>query len=306
LNLQIIAPAHLPNWDLVSDLVSNGFTRHYRTPSECKKRFESVILKREELCLTEIQSKKQQQQQLAQQQAALSDSNTNTPAKAKGQNKLSSSKPLNICKTKTLRTNQLCIQDNYSTLLNNIKHRFEKINSISKKRSSPTFSYIPITSMKQQNYPESFLSKFGTTPPGPSNTTSYSQIVLNAISAVTAAHRQNPNSSVIQQQQQKQQMFISPETVTFKTPKYLSELKLQKEKQQKMAVASAAAAAAATVATSSLTPSKTATITTTPSIVANQIPIQQQQPQSAQPQPFQLGQNPQQQVNTYIQVYSTI
>lgn len=70
LNLQVIAPAHQPNWDLVSELVSSNYSRIQRLPLECKKRFESVILKREELCLTEIHNKKQQQilQQQQQQQ----------------------------------------------------------------------------------------------------------------------------------------------------------------------------------------------------------------------------------------------
>ena len=63
LNLQIIAPAHQPNWDLVSDLVSSNYSRLYRSPLDCRKRFENVILKREELCLAELHNKKQQQQQ---------------------------------------------------------------------------------------------------------------------------------------------------------------------------------------------------------------------------------------------------
>lgn len=70
LNLQVIAPAHSPNWDLVSDLVSSSYSHYYRSPSECKKRFEAVILKREEMCLSEMQSKKLQlQQQQMQNQA---------------------------------------------------------------------------------------------------------------------------------------------------------------------------------------------------------------------------------------------
>ncbi len=62
INLQVIAPGHQANWDLVSDLVSSNYSRFYRSPVECKKRFENVILKREEMCLAEMQNKKQQQQ----------------------------------------------------------------------------------------------------------------------------------------------------------------------------------------------------------------------------------------------------
>ena len=67
LNLQTIAPAHQINWDLISDFVSSSYTKHFRNPLECKKRFENFILKREEMCLSEIQNKKHQQQLLLQQ-----------------------------------------------------------------------------------------------------------------------------------------------------------------------------------------------------------------------------------------------
>jgi hypothetical protein len=63
LSLQSTAPAHQINWDLVSDLVSSGYSKIYRTPNECKKRFDNVIVKREEICLGEIQNKKNQQNQ---------------------------------------------------------------------------------------------------------------------------------------------------------------------------------------------------------------------------------------------------
>ncbi len=91
----------------MSDLVSNNYSRYYRSPNECRKRFENVILKREEMCLVEIQNKKQQliQQQQQQQQQQQ---NSNNQQKLKQPAKLA---PLNICKTKTLRTNQMCIQD---------------------------------------------------------------------------------------------------------------------------------------------------------------------------------------------------
>ena len=135
LNLQVIAPAHCPNWDLVSDLVSSSYTHYYRSPSECKKRFESVILKREEMCLTEIQNKKQQQ--IQQQQLSQ-----NAGSNVKGKQQVKPA-PLNICKTKTLRTNQMFIQDNYKTLVHNTKRNFEKISQIAKQKHPPTFSYVP-------------------------------------------------------------------------------------------------------------------------------------------------------------------
>ncbi len=81
LNLQVIAPAHQPNWDLISDFVSSNLMRSFKSSMECKKRFESVILKREEMCLTEIQNKKQQQLQQQQQQQQNQSNKARQPAK---------------------------------------------------------------------------------------------------------------------------------------------------------------------------------------------------------------------------------
>ena len=47
LNLPIVSPAHTPNWDLVSDVV-NSCSRIYRSPKQCRNRYENVIIPREE------------------------------------------------------------------------------------------------------------------------------------------------------------------------------------------------------------------------------------------------------------------
>uniref|UniRef100_A0A8C3SZI5 E1A-binding protein p400 n=1 Tax=Chelydra serpentina TaxID=8475 RepID=A0A8C3SZI5_CHESE len=47
LNLAVISPAHTPNWDLVSDVV-NSCSRVYRSPKQCRNRYENVIIPREE------------------------------------------------------------------------------------------------------------------------------------------------------------------------------------------------------------------------------------------------------------------
>lgn len=44
-------PGHMPNWDLISELV-NQVSRIYRSPTQCKNRFEAAILPREEGKLT--------------------------------------------------------------------------------------------------------------------------------------------------------------------------------------------------------------------------------------------------------------
>lgn len=47
LNLTIVSPAHTPNWDLVSDVV-NACSRIYRSSKQCRSRYETVLIPREE------------------------------------------------------------------------------------------------------------------------------------------------------------------------------------------------------------------------------------------------------------------
>ncbi|XP_071789876.1 E1A-binding protein p400-like isoform X9 [Asterias amurensis] len=47
LTLQAVVPGHVINWDLVSDIV-NGCCRIYRSPKQCRHRYETVIIPREE------------------------------------------------------------------------------------------------------------------------------------------------------------------------------------------------------------------------------------------------------------------
>ncbi len=47
LSLSTSSPAHIPNWDMVADVVNAG-SRTYRSPKQCKNRYENVIVPREE------------------------------------------------------------------------------------------------------------------------------------------------------------------------------------------------------------------------------------------------------------------
>jgi E1A-binding protein p400 len=59
LNLMVVSPAHLPNWDLVADIV-NSCSRVYRSAKQCKNRYENVVIPREEgRILYDINPKKQ-------------------------------------------------------------------------------------------------------------------------------------------------------------------------------------------------------------------------------------------------------
>lgn len=62
LNLMILSPGHTPNWDLVADIVNNT-SRIYRSPKQCRSRYESVIVPREEgKLLYDTTPKKQKKQ----------------------------------------------------------------------------------------------------------------------------------------------------------------------------------------------------------------------------------------------------
>lgn len=47
LNLTVYQNAHIPNWDLVADVV-NGVSRTHRSIKQCRARYENVIIPREE------------------------------------------------------------------------------------------------------------------------------------------------------------------------------------------------------------------------------------------------------------------
>lgn len=47
INLLVLSPGHTPNWDLVADLV-NTVSRCYRSPRNCRTRYETTIHPREE------------------------------------------------------------------------------------------------------------------------------------------------------------------------------------------------------------------------------------------------------------------
>jgi hypothetical protein len=163
-------------------------------------------------------------------------------------------KPLNICKTKTLRTNQLFVQDNYKSLLQTTKRRFERLTSIAKKRHPNTFSYVPAShhtrqpphhSLQQQQYQlqmqqkqaqhDAFMARFANSAATGGNTSLSGQLlsntVANAANAVAVACKQQQQQ---QQQQHQHQNVLIDATIGFKTPRYLVELKILKEKQAKL------------------------------------------------------------------------
>uniref|UniRef100_A0A8C2PPC9 E1A binding protein p400 n=1 Tax=Cyprinus carpio TaxID=7962 RepID=A0A8C2PPC9_CYPCA len=108
LNLTIVSPAHTPNWDLVSDVV-NSCSRIYRSPKQCRNRYENVIILREEgKLIYEANPKKN---------------------KTKSIYKSKNSRPLRTC--------QIYTQDDNATQIQLYNSRFELMKIIASKRSPP-------------------------------------------------------------------------------------------------------------------------------------------------------------------------
>lgn len=135
LNLMLLSPGHTPNWDLVADVV-NQTSRVYRTPKQCRYRYEAVIVPREEGKLIE-NTKKQ-------------------PKKSKNP-----SKPLSPPKAiRALRTSQLFINDNNNSFTKLMKTNFDFIKAAYMKKAPQLKQILVNPSMKNPKH-AAVLAEFG-------------------------------------------------------------------------------------------------------------------------------------------------
>ncbi|XP_029475223.1 E1A-binding protein p400 isoform X3 [Rhinatrema bivittatum] len=131
LNLSIISPAHTPNWDLVSDVV-NSCSRIYRSSKQCRNRYESVIIPREEGKLIYEASPKK--------------------------------KSKNIYKSKSsraLRTGQIYVQDEGVTHTQLYTSRFELMKMTAGKRSPPLKPLLGMNPFQKNPKHASVLAESG-------------------------------------------------------------------------------------------------------------------------------------------------
>ncbi|XP_061672589.1 E1A-binding protein p400 isoform X4 [Syngnathoides biaculeatus] len=131
LNLTIVSPAHTPNWDLVSDVV-NSCSRIYRSPKQCRNRYENVIIPREEgKLMYEANPKK----------------------KTKSIYKSKNSRPL--------RTSQIYTQDDNATQVQLFNSRFELMKIIASKRSPPIKPLLGMNPFQKNPKHASVLAESG-------------------------------------------------------------------------------------------------------------------------------------------------
>ncbi|KAA0713853.1 E1A-binding protein p400 [Triplophysa tibetana] len=132
LNLTIVSPAHTPNWDLVSDVV-NSCSRIYRSPKQCRNRYENVIIPREEgKLIYEANPKKN---------------------KTKSIYKSKNSRPLRTC--------QIYMQDDNATQIQLYNNRFELMKIIASKRSPPIKPLLGMNPFQKNPKHASVLAESG-------------------------------------------------------------------------------------------------------------------------------------------------
>ncbi|XP_042297477.1 E1A-binding protein p400 isoform X17 [Sceloporus undulatus] len=143
LNLAVVSPAHTPNWDLVSDVV-NSCSRVYRSPKQCRNRYENVVIPREEgKLMYEANPKKK------------------TKSIYKTFNELIHATPHQTKNSRPLRTNQLYAQDEGATHTQLYTNHFEIMKMIAGKRSPPIKPLLGMNPFQKNPKHTSVLAESG-------------------------------------------------------------------------------------------------------------------------------------------------
>lgn len=131
LNLMVISPGHTPNWDLVADIV-NQSSRTYRSPKQCRWRYEAVIVPREEGKLIDSPKKQKKNKNLL--KTAMK--NSRTP-----------------------RTAQLYQNDNNNSFIKLTKLKFDAIKTAMGKKQPQLKKYMSNAPLNQKHL--AFLNECG-------------------------------------------------------------------------------------------------------------------------------------------------
>ncbi|KAK3606446.1 hypothetical protein CHS0354_041388 [Potamilus streckersoni] len=166
LNLMIVSPAHLPNWDMVADVV-NGCSRVYRSPKQCRLRYENVIIPREEgRIMYDLNPRKQKKTK----------TKTNRP----------------------MKTSQLHSQDSSNGITILYTLRFDSVKAIAVKRP-PTMRQTLVNPLLKNPKHASVLQENGISYDHPLNPMQVAEIRAQRIQR---ERKQNQQAAAEQQQQQ--------------------------------------------------------------------------------------------------------
>ncbi|EAA11849.4 AGAP006165-PA [Anopheles gambiae str. PEST] len=206
LNLMLISPGHVPNWDLVADIV-NQSSRTYRLPKQCRYRYESVIMPREEGKLLESPKKQKKNKNPQKQSPTTSSSSPPPPSNAAAA--AGSSPPKQI---RSMRTGQLYTSDANSSFIKLMRQKFENIRTAFGKKPVPGKSSLSSTLPAALKNPKHalVLAKHGITgydaPLTPVEiATRRAERYLKEKHKLTVAQEQQQQAQLQQQQQQQQQ-----------------------------------------------------------------------------------------------------
>ncbi|XP_076286564.1 domino helicase isoform X6 [Lasioglossum baleicum] len=251
LNLMILSPGHTPNWDLVADIVNNT-SRIYRSPKQCRSRYESVIVPREEgKLLYDTTPKKQKKQKGVYKIPQVSESKTNRP----------------------MKTSQLYIQDKNHSFTLMCCQRFDTIKSVSNKRT-PTVKPLLVNPLMKNPTNAAVLAECGIqydSPLAPIEVATRradriaKEKLKHATQVLTAEQQQQVAARLLQQQQQQQQQQAQQQQQQAQQ----QQIKLQQQQTQQNLSSAASpqvhqlTQVVTTVATTGLTTMKTVTTMTT-------------------------------------------
>jgi E1A-binding protein p400 len=194
LNLQATSPAHTPNWDMVADMV-NSVSYVYRGPRQCRNRYETIVVPREEgRILFDLSS-------IA--PPDLSQIGTPTSKKKKKQEKKNLSQPLPK-PNRPIKTATLFKQDDNRAWTQMFGNRFGSIKAVALKRA-PTTKPLVVNPVPKNSKHAQVLSESGISYDAP----------LNPISvAANRAERIQKEKQRTQQDQQQQRLATAQQVAS--------------------------------------------------------------------------------------------
>ena len=157
LSLSNISPGHIPNWDLVSDVV-NVVSCNYRSPKLCRYHYEVGIVPREEGKLVSDSSTKPKQKKVKGLTTTSVGSTSGTPSPVMPTT--ATTAPKHVASLRPMKTSQMIGQDNNLVFSQLCNSRFETIKQIANKRT-PTLKHMFVNSTTKNPKHIALLSESG-------------------------------------------------------------------------------------------------------------------------------------------------
>jgi E1A-binding protein p400 len=286
LNLLVLSPGHIPNWDLVSDVV-NSISCNYRSAKLCKYHYEMSIIPREEGKVVTDANPKQKQKKVKGVTASPV-----TPAVTPAASSVSNVINKPIATTRPIRTSQLIVQDNNSSFSQICNQRFETIKQIANKRT-PTLKPMFINPTGKNPKHIALLSESGINYEQPLTPI---QVAINRAERILREKQKAEQQLAVRQQQLqiKQQQQQTPQIKAILAPNTnipAAQHQLQQAISAKVAALNQAtlskvSTAAGIISNASATTSTQLNLTKALSQVSVASLTNQQQPQHSLPQPL--------------------